>query len=179
MAQHLQTDPRTSEEEYFRIVLIQTEAERVKFLVRSYLRARLYKIEKYHAHILASPEQRTRLSVTELAHAEGYKALLESHFHASALNGLPENLRSLNEEDEHGLSMGGFHLSFVHCEGIVKKKVVSRPNVKQGVFVRARRHCAPVSLPDGGTLEMERGGIHLVQYATIEGLLRLGDVELV
>jgi len=161
MAQHLQTDPRTSEEEYFRIVLIQTEAERVKYLVRSYLRARLYKIEKYAAYILASPEQRTRLSVTELAHAEGYKALLESHFHASALNGLPENLRSLNEEDEHGLSM------------------VSRPNVKQGVFVRARRHCAPVSLPDGGTLEMERGGIHLVQYATIEGLLRLGDVELV
>jgi GINS complex subunit 4 len=44
MAQHLQSDPRTSEEEYFRIVLIQTEAERVKFLVRSYLRARLYKV---------------------------------------------------------------------------------------------------------------------------------------
>lgn len=36
-----------------------------------------------------------------------------------------------------------------------------------------------VVLFSGGTLEMERGGIHLVQYATIEGLLRLGDVELV
>jgi hypothetical protein len=43
-----------------------------------------------------------------------YKALLESHFHASALNGLPENLQSLNEEDEHGLGMGGFHLSFLY-----------------------------------------------------------------
>lgn len=44
MVQQLQSDPRTSEEEYFRIILIQTEAERVKFLVRSYLRARLHKV---------------------------------------------------------------------------------------------------------------------------------------
>jgi len=43
-----------------------------------------------------------------------YKALLESHFHASALNGLPENLRSLNEEDEHSLSMGRFHFFLIH-----------------------------------------------------------------
>jgi len=49
-----------------------------------------------------------------------YKALLESHFHASALNGLPENLQSLNEEDEHGLSMGRFHFSFLHARGILK-----------------------------------------------------------
>ena len=96
MVDQLQADPRTSEEEYFRIVLIQTEAERVKFLVRSYLRARLHKvclssfpipsvrsqnrrrlievlgqIEKYATHILSSPELRTRLSVTELTHAQG------------------------------------------------------------------------------------------------------------
>lgn len=44
MVASLQEDPRTSEEEHFRIVLIQTEAERVKFLVRSYLRTRLYKV---------------------------------------------------------------------------------------------------------------------------------------
>ena len=43
MVQKLQEDPRTSEEEHFRIVLIQTETERVKFLVRSYLRTRLHK----------------------------------------------------------------------------------------------------------------------------------------
>jgi hypothetical protein len=44
MVEQLQSDPRTTEEEYFRVVLIQTEAERVKYLVRSYLRARLHKV---------------------------------------------------------------------------------------------------------------------------------------
>ena len=29
----------------------------------------------------------------------------------------------------------------------------------------------------GGTLEIEKGAIHLVRYGTIEALLRLGDVE--
>ncbi|KAF8321336.1 GINS complex Sld5 component [Clavulina sp. PMI_390] len=159
MVQQLQSDPRTSEEEYFRIILIQTEAERVKFLVRSYLRARLHKIEKYAAHILSTPEQRARLSVTELTHAQGYKELLEKHFLASALSGVPESLQSLKDDEADG--------------------AIGAPNLKQGVFVRARRNCPPVTLPDGETLEMKQGGIHLVQYGSIHRLLTLGDVELV
>ena len=47
MVEQLQLDPRTSEEEHFRIVLVQTEAERVKFLVRSYLRTRLHKVSTF------------------------------------------------------------------------------------------------------------------------------------
>jgi GINS complex subunit 4 len=44
MVEYLRSDPNTSEEEHFRIVLVQTEAERVKFLIRSYLRTRLHKV---------------------------------------------------------------------------------------------------------------------------------------
>ena len=40
----LQTREDTSEEEHFKIMLVQTEMERVKFIVRSYLRARLFKV---------------------------------------------------------------------------------------------------------------------------------------
>lgn len=40
----LQSDPRTSEEEHFKLVLLQMEVERVKFLVRSYVRTRLSKV---------------------------------------------------------------------------------------------------------------------------------------
>ncbi|KAF9505965.1 hypothetical protein BS47DRAFT_1305914 [Hydnum rufescens UP504] len=159
MVQKLQEDPRTSEEEHFRIVLIQTEAERVKFLVRSYLRTRLHKIEKYAAYIIQTPEMRGRLSVTELAHAQKYHALLTAHFHSSALSGLPESMRSLDDdEDESG------------------RGTVTRPNKAQGLFIRARRRC-PVSLPNGGILELEKGAIHLIPYEAIEALLRLGDVE--
>jgi len=161
MIEHLQSDPRTSEEEHFRIILIQTEAERARFLLRSYLRTRLHKVEKYAAHILATSELRGRLSVIELSHAERYQELLTKHFEISALNGLPENLRSLTDEEPGVPSM------------------VTRPNIDQPVFIRARRRCAPVTLSNGGTLEMDRGDIHLIRYRMIEHLLRLGDAQLI
>lgn len=44
MVEYLRSDLHTSEEEHFRIILVQTETERVKFLVRSYLRTRLHKV---------------------------------------------------------------------------------------------------------------------------------------
>ena len=44
MLQTLRSDPQTSEEEHFKLVLVQTEVERVKFLIRSYVRTRLAKV---------------------------------------------------------------------------------------------------------------------------------------
>jgi hypothetical protein len=41
--QALRGDPDSSEAEHMRIMLVQTEVERVKFAVRSYIRTRLYK----------------------------------------------------------------------------------------------------------------------------------------
>lgn len=49
--------------------------------------------------MLRSIEQQTGGSKLLLICAS-YKALLESHFHASVLNGVPESLRSLNDEGE-------------------------------------------------------------------------------
>jgi GINS complex subunit 4 len=40
----LRSDPDTSEDEHFRIMLVQTEVERVKFVIRSYVRTRLTKV---------------------------------------------------------------------------------------------------------------------------------------
>jgi GINS complex subunit 4 len=41
--QALRGDPDSSEAEHARIMLVQTEVERVKFVVRSYIRTRFYK----------------------------------------------------------------------------------------------------------------------------------------
>lgn len=42
--QLLRADPDSSEDEHFRIMLVQTEIERVKFVIRSYIRTRLHKV---------------------------------------------------------------------------------------------------------------------------------------
>jgi len=47
MVNTLRSDPQTSEEEHFKLMLVQTEMERVKYLVRSYVRTRLHKVCLY------------------------------------------------------------------------------------------------------------------------------------
>ncbi|THG97396.1 hypothetical protein EW026_g4591 [Hermanssonia centrifuga] len=68
--QLLRADPDSSEEEHFRIILVQTEVERVKFVIRSYIRTRIHKIEKYAQYISATPDMHERLSQGELEHAQ-------------------------------------------------------------------------------------------------------------
>jgi GINS complex subunit 4 len=52
--QALRGDPDSSEAEHVRIMLVQTEVERVKFVVRSYIRTRLYKVSTWHASLVSS-----------------------------------------------------------------------------------------------------------------------------
>ena len=92
--QALRGDPDSSEAEHVRIMLVQTEVERVKFVVRSYIRTRLFKastfplliylerpvpaglnngdlqIERFARYIVATPEVQEKLSQTELDHAK-------------------------------------------------------------------------------------------------------------
>jgi hypothetical protein len=44
MLELLRSDPKTSEEEHFKLQLVSTEVERVKYLIRSYLRCRVDKV---------------------------------------------------------------------------------------------------------------------------------------
>ena len=94
MVSALRSDPQTSEEEHFKLMLVQTEMERVKYLVRSYVRTRLHKvrhvmlfgsiwsdwkqIEKFSYHITLSPELHNLLSGAELSHAQRYNNLAKS-----------------------------------------------------------------------------------------------------
>jgi len=89
---HLQNNPNTSEEDHFTILLVQMETERIKFVLRSYLRTRLNKvlrdhtiskcirtdvisvlqIEQYTPYILATPEVQVNLSELEQNHVQQY-----------------------------------------------------------------------------------------------------------
>jgi GINS complex subunit 4 len=163
MVEYLRADPHTTEEEHFRIILVQTEAERVKFLVRSYLRTRLHKVEKFAPFIMKHPEIQARLSALELDHAQSYQELTTKHYNVSVLDGLPNNddLRSLEETFPDGVSM------------------IQEPDKEQPVFVRARTTVEFVRLPDGSGFKLNEGSIHLLRYKTVETLVERGQVELI
>ncbi|KAI0764156.1 GINS complex Sld5 component [Trametes elegans] len=157
----LRADPDSSEEEHFRIMLVQTEVERVKFVIRSYVRTRLHKIEKYAKFISASEEMHERLSKAELDHARRYSRLVEYHFDHSVLQSLPEQQRSLEED-----------VAFM-------PPMTPSPDKTRPVFAHALQDCPPVRLPDGTMSEMQKGQISLIPYHVIEQLLLRGEVELV
>ncbi|KAI0727657.1 GINS complex Sld5 component [Fomitopsis betulina] len=159
--QLLRADPDSSEDEHFRIMLVQTEIERVKFVVRSYIRTRLYKIEKYARWISATPDEHEKLSKAELDHARRYARLTEYHFNQCVLQSLPPQQRSLEDE-----------MAFM-------PPMIPEPDKLRPVFVHARQDCPPVRLPDGTSIAMEKGRISLTPYYVVEQLLLRGEVELV
>ncbi|KIM30465.1 hypothetical protein M408DRAFT_7549 [Serendipita vermifera MAFF 305830] len=105
IAAQLQGNVNTTEEEHFAVMLVQTEVERVKFVLRSYLRSRLNKIEKYTPFILATPEVQRNLSELEQNYVQRFGDLMGSHFKVSTLNNLPAHMHSLAEENPNMPSM--------------------------------------------------------------------------
>ncbi|KAF9290540.1 GINS complex subunit [Mortierella alpina] len=78
-------------------ILYQTELERVKFVLRSYLRTRLAKIERFCQFILADPASKRNLSQGELMYAENYSKATRQHFQSSFLNSLPPSLQGQDD----------------------------------------------------------------------------------
>ncbi|KAF5369373.1 hypothetical protein D9758_002788 [Tetrapyrgos nigripes] len=160
--QLLRGEPSTSEEDHIRIMLVQTEVERVKFIVRSYVRTRLFKIEKFARFIMTNPEIQTRITTAERAHASRHANLTDRHFHFSVLQSLPETQSHLDDEP------------------IFMPPMVTQPDDSVPVFVHALRECGPIHFPDGTSLnKMTPGYISLMPFASAKNLLKRGDVELV
>ncbi|KAF7795921.1 hypothetical protein EIP86_007088 [Pleurotus ostreatoroseus] len=94
----LREDPNTSEDEHFRIMLVQTEVERVMFVVRSYLRTRIQKIEKFARFICMTPEIHEKLSQGELDYALQYVKILDTILTNSVLQSLPPPQQGLDDQ---------------------------------------------------------------------------------
>ncbi|TGZ85580.1 GINS complex, Sld5 component [Ascodesmis nigricans] len=151
-------DPTSS----FRLILVQTELERIKFLIRAYLRCRLHKIDKYSLHILQTPEVRARLAPNELGYMKSHLALMNNHYLASFLKNFPENLRRLDDT-------------------VGRLSMVDEPDMDSAVFCKVNRD-VDTEITIRGTdaaFELKRGEVLVVRYSAIRELVGNGDVELI
>ncbi|KAJ3778166.1 Sld5-domain-containing protein [Lentinula raphanica] len=193
--QLLRGQPSASEEEHIRIMLVQMEVERVKFIVRSYVRTRLYKIEKFARFIMGDATIQTRLTTAERTHAQKHAELTDAHFYNSVLQSLPETQSHLDDtpifmppmsssflSSELLTSLSPYSLGFLFLIPLVwfhLSRLVTKPDESRPVFVHALRDCPPIRFHEDLTLEMKRGHISLMPYSFIEQLLLRGDVELI
>ncbi|KAI5466130.1 hypothetical protein BGZ63DRAFT_348115 [Mariannaea sp. PMI_226] len=151
-------DPKTN----FALIVIQTELERYKFLVRSYLRARIAKIDKHTLHYLSSQELRNRLSPTEAAYATRHQALLHNHYLSSFLSSLPQDLQNLNDT-------GG------------NVSMIDTPDLDAAVFIRMLRDrdVHGLGTDNDNTLPAANGDILILRWSSAKPLVDEGDAELV
>ncbi|EON65478.1 hypothetical protein W97_04716 [Coniosporium apollinis CBS 100218] len=152
-------DPKAN----FRLIVIQTELERFKFLVRSFLRARIAKIDKYAQHYLSlAAQQPTLLAPTELQYLQAHIALLSRHYSTSFLSAFPPSLQRL-DDTAGGISM------------------VDGPDLDTVVFCRVLRDVGTVRV-EGTDVEMNmrRGDVWVVRWGSIRNaVVERGDIELI
>ena len=149
-------DPKTN----FSLIIIQTELERWKYLVRCYLRARLAKLDKYTLHYL-SPSQRTKLSPSEIGFANRHQVLLYKHYMSSFLHTFPPHMRGIN--DTTVVSM------------------VDQPDLDTAVFFRVKRDCLVKGrgVEKDDKHEASKGEVLIARWSDVKRLVLEGDAELV
>ncbi|KAK4465501.1 DNA replication complex GINS protein SLD5 [Cladorrhinum samala] len=150
-------DPRTN----FALIVIQTELERYKYLVRSYLRARIAKIDRHTLHYLSTDNLRSRLSEMELAYATRHQALLHNHYLSSFLSSFPPQLQNLN--DAAGINM------------------VEAPDLDAAVFIRLLKDIFVEGrgVDSDVTMDGRESDIVILRWSDAKPLVEAGSAELV
>lgn len=154
-------------------MVIQTELERVKFLLRSLLRSRLAKMDMFPRHYLALAETQDAagalpknplLATTEKEYLRHHAAMLEGHYRASFLGAFPGALQRMDD------TAGGIGM-------------VDRPDEDAAVFVRVLRDGGEVVEIQGeqgpGEVELRRGDVWVLRWASVRDRVLRGDVELI
>ncbi|KAH7410295.1 hypothetical protein DE146DRAFT_345970 [Phaeosphaeria sp. MPI-PUGE-AT-0046c] len=158
-------DPKTN----FKLIIVQTELERFKFLVRSFVRARLKKIHQHPLHIQALHNAsidsvQPLLAPFEHQYLTSHQSLLSAHYSSSFLSQFPASLQKL-DDTTGGISM------------------IDKPDEDKAVFVRVLRDVGEI-LVEGTDrrFEMKRGDVWVVRWSAIKQWavgFGTGDVELI
>ncbi|RMX80562.1 hypothetical protein D0869_07461 [Hortaea werneckii] len=174
----------------FTLVILQTELERFKFLVRSFVRSRIakvhqtplllfslhalkktpQKIDKYPHHYRAlaleqqaEPTVQPVLSHVEQQYLQQHQSILAGHIHSAFLSSFPSQLQKL-DDTAGGISM------------------VDKPDEDGAVFCRVLRDAGEAEIhSEEGTSEVElkRGDVWILRWSAVRDAVVRGDVELI
>ncbi|KAL3280370.1 hypothetical protein HHI36_017859 [Cryptolaemus montrouzieri] len=140
----------------------QLEVDRLKFLVCSYLRTRLEKIETYIEHILKQENERIEkgeemyLTDAEFNFANNFKEGVDKHF---------DNLM-------------GIHPTMP----ISWKNQIVQPNINSFVFAKSKADIESILIDEGNddeTVYVNKDSQIIISYNSVSNLVKNGDVQLI
>ncbi|KAI3864258.1 hypothetical protein MKW98_027095 [Papaver atlanticum] len=146
------------------VSLYQMDLDRTEFLLRSYLRTRLRKIEKYMIHI-SKTELWNRLSKPEQEFAKRCNENMENHLKQSVLSRLPFGYQDFlkqsisSEEDD----------------------MVPEPQLDTFVFCKSKGSVGSFQLDAVGdeVVDLIADDLYVLRYKSIKPLVETGQIDLV
>ncbi|KAD6119819.1 hypothetical protein E3N88_11090 [Mikania micrantha] len=145
-----------NDEDPLTVSLYQMDIDRTLFLLRSYLRTRLQKIEKFMFHIQKTSDLWSRLSRQEQKFAERSIEDMKQHLEQSVLSKLPDRYKShlkqsvISEEDDMGVFNCFLTLNHLWYDS-----------------------------GEENPLDMYAGDIYALRYKSIKPLIESGQLDLV
>ncbi|XP_040566947.1 DNA replication complex GINS protein SLD5 [Lepeophtheirus salmonis] len=133
------------------------EVERIRFLISSYLRSRLHKIESY-------PSSSSNMTPEEARFHSKYKENLASLFKRTVTHGMPgdfgdEKTKIYNKEPDHNLDKTVFISVLEDVEGLVLRDETGGERDEH--------------------IDLAKGSQHILRYKDIRDLLQKGVVRLI
>lgn len=159
---HMEENIKRLDKNDLRVQIHRMELDRIKYVISSYLRTRLEKIEQYTVHILSEEANRNSeeayLTPSELRFAKEYLANMETLFTTLALQHFPPSLQRFEVD-----------------------KLTIKPNMQAYVFLRANQKVTGIVLPgtQNEEIDFEKGSQHIIQYSAIAHLVKTGVVQLI
>eukprot|EP00484_Ammonia_sp_Unknown_P018938 CAMPEP_0197025746 /NCGR_PEP_ID=MMETSP1384-20130603/5973_1 /TAXON_ID=29189 /ORGANISM="Ammonia sp." /LENGTH=300 /DNA_ID=CAMNT_0042454317 /DNA_START=93 /DNA_END=995 /DNA_ORIENTATION=+ len=133
------------------------EMQRIRYILHSYLRVRLWKIQRYLLHILSDADAYNRLSAAEQKFATAYSDIGETHFKNCFLRDLPTKYRSITDPE-----------MFV------------RPNLNQFVVIKANENRDDIMIEDNKHhVQLQKGNIFVSRYHNFRSHIASGSVDLI
>ena len=146
----------------FRLVPHQMEVDRIRFIISSYLRTRLEKIEAFTAHLLKRDretfnEEDRLMSPGEMEFAESFMKNLKEHCHKEALKYMHTVLADFGE-------------------GVRAMEV--KPNLNSAVFIRMVKTVNDIIVCDQ-PVNLQAGSRHLLPFKNVMDLVNNGSALLI
>ncbi|AOW01855.1 DNA replication complex GINS protein SLD5 [Yarrowia lipolytica] len=139
------------------LLIVETELERIKYLIRSYLRVRLLKIDNSMEYYQSSPLDRMNMSQTERMYLNRHYALLKNLYAHQFMNTFPDSLKQMN--DSSGSA-----------------SMVQEPNMDHPVFVRVVKDTGRKIIIGNDSVKLRKGSIVVIKYSIIVKYVESGDV---
>ncbi|CCD22862.1 DNA replication protein SLD5 NDAI_0A07080 [Naumovozyma dairenensis CBS 421] len=169
------------------LLCMEAEIERVKFVIRSFIRCRLSKIDKFSLYLRQLKEDDTNiisldeiLSREELEYHERHFLISLKLLNDSVLKYMPTELQAINDT-EGSVNMieepDWNKFVFIHVVGPPDGNLEKDSSLTTNEF---NKYCYSVTIPElKEDVELTINSIYVMRYEVIRDLLKAGKVELI